>query len=110
MVCKECGSSNVVPGDDKKGMHQVVCGDCGALVKKMSDSEFADFLKTYIAEAKEKASKEESTKPERPTLPCRHCTDDYYTKHGRLGTVYYKVEAKYCPICGRELQASDRDY
>lgn len=90
---------------DSRGVASVFCEECGAFVKKAST---VDVVSIYEEKLSEKGDLTPSGGIDK--LKCRWCTERYYTRVGRLGTIYSPVAAKYCPVCGRELKESDRNY
>ena len=73
----------------------------------MNAVEVAEFLEDKFAQDLADAlSKREETKK----APCKYCTENYFVRYGRLGTVYTPVDIRYCPMCGRPRQTNDLDY
>ena len=109
MECNKCGCTKIKIAFDSRGLAEARCEDCGALIKKMKTQEVADYYEAKIAEL---GGSPEEVKQHEPKRPCRYCTENYAMVLGSIRTArqYIPVEAKYCPICGRELKADDRKY
>ena len=109
--CKKCGSEDIGLRTDKRGVAEYFCEKCGAGQGKASSADLVQIIYD-INEARwmEAAVMGSSSLTEnRP--PCRYCTEDYFTRIGRLGTVYVPIDNKYCPMCGREIdREKDRGF
>lgn len=125
MRCRYCKEDREIYATiDSRGLLDARCSVCDRYIKKLNAAEAARYRSEIGSEGGEKheaentaAAEEERTaaieaepvaKEEKP--PCKHCTENYFVRRGRLGTVYAPIEAKFCPMCGRELQDSDRHY
>ena len=101
MKCNKCGSGNFWVRTDKRGVAEYYCEDCGAGQGKVSS---ADLVAMLIA------TRASADKPKKKQI-CKYCTEDYFTRIGRLGTVYVPIDNKYCPMCGREIdREKDRGF
>lgn len=103
MKCPKCGTETYTMTKDSRGIPEARCADCGSFIKKMSTAEVIEYFEQRETQAPAVAAKE--AKP-----LCRFCTENYFMRQGRMGTIYIPVEHKFCPICGREVQKGDRDY
>lgn len=119
MECPKCKSTAVRLVRDKRGIPEARCETCDSFIKKMSTGEVIDYYEQklgagdvagYCVQGHGVALDEYLKDAVLDKAPCRFCTEHYFTRRGRLGTVYYPVEAKFCPMCGRELKDSDRIY
>lgn len=103
MKCPKCGAESITMTKDSRGIPEARCAECEAFIKKMSTAEVIEYFE----------SREQNTteKPE-PTVKrkCRYCTENFFMRMGRLGTIYIPIDSKFCPMCGREHQKGDRDY
>lgn len=113
MYCKRCGcEQDALLKKDSRGVVDAYCCQCGAYIKKVSSAELLDLLnetnaaaKANIGEAKKVAVSDEK----RP--PCRYCAERFFYQYGRMGVIYKPLDdAKFCPMCGRELDGHERDY
>lgn len=107
MKCSKCGAESITMTKDSRGIPEARCNGCGAFIKKMSTSEVIEYF-----ESREGLGADSSAElPAKTVKPkCRYCTENYFMRQGRLGTIYTPVETKFCPMCGREHQSGDRDY
>lgn len=113
MECNKCGCTKIQIAFDSRGLAEARCADCGSLIKKMKTQEVADYYEERLAELADTPEKDiDSAGRERKTIPCRYCIEDYVIVRGNMKTArqYVPITAKFCPICGRELQPTDRDY
>lgn len=113
MKCPKCGSEEVILIQDKRGIPEAHCAKCSAYIKKMSTGEVISYFSEKLSgnlDSKFQDAVEKTSEKTPDRGPCKFCTENYFTRRGRLGTIYYPVEAKFCPICGRELKESDRNY
>jgi endogenous inhibitor of DNA gyrase (YacG/DUF329 family) len=115
MLCNQCESvKNIDLGFDSRGLPFAKCSDCGKAIKKMSTTEVISFYQEKLAEKGIEPEAPEEATPERAIRngmsPCKYCTENFFMKQGRLGTIYKPIGAKYCPICGRRLKSTDRNY
>lgn len=112
MVCNPCGGERTIDiGIDSRGLPFAKCSDCGRSIKKMSTIEVIAYYKEqldYLSGSSE-AGAEVSNARDRKA-PCKYCTENYFMRQGRLGTIYKPVQPEYCPMCGRHLEDSDRNY
>lgn len=61
---------------------------------------------------------EPTAEPQAPTLDeqksaplCKYCTENYLLARGRgIRQQLIPIEPNYCPMCGRKLLPTDRDY
>ena len=104
MECNKCGCTKIKVTLDSRGLAEARCADCGSLIKKMKMSEVVEY---YQSQRPEPESKEV---PKR--MPCKYCTENYVIARGniRVPRQYIPIKANYCPMCGRKLEESDRDY
>lgn len=107
MECNKCGCTKIQIAFDSRGLAEARCADCGALIKKMKTQEVSDYYEAKIADL---AGSTLTVPKKRP--PCRYCTEKYVMVRGSLREIrqYIPVDVKFCPICGRELEESDRAY
>ena len=115
MKCPKCGSEKTTLIQDKRGIPEAHCAECSAYIKKMSTGEVISYFSEKLSgnldsKSEDREPDKESGRKTPDRGPCKFCTENYFTRRGRLGTIYYPVEAKFCPICGRELKESDRNY
>lgn len=99
--CNNCGGKNIGVRTDKRGVGEYYCKDCDKGLGKASSADLVNMLDDLI----------EDNKPQRvepKKAPCKFCTEDYFYRMGRLGTVYLPIENKYCPMCGRRID-KDKD-
>lgn len=110
MVCNQCGGEHEIVIDfDSRGLPFAKCTDCGKAVKKMSTTEVITYYEDKLR-AGAGALAGEPEEEARPKPLCKYCTENYFTKLGRLGTIYIPIEAKYCPMCGRKRLSTDKNY
>lgn len=105
MECPKCKSTAIRLVRDKRGIPEAHCEECDSFIKKMSTGEVIDYYEQKLGGKLDSVFQDAADR-----MPCRFCTEHYFTRRGRLGTVYYPVEAKFCPMCGRELKDSDGNY
>lgn len=106
MKCDKCGGEkNFTVKLDARGVASIFCADCGGFIKKASTVDVVTLYEKKLAERGDLTPSDPSEKP-----LCPYCTENYFLRYGRLGTTYTPVDAKYCPMCGRELKASDKAY
>lgn len=107
--CDKCGNEKRFRITlDSRGVASIFCAECGSFIKKAST---ADVINIYEAKLAEKADLDHSEGTDNKEKPlCPYCTENYFLRYGRLGTTYTPVDAKYCPMCGRELKPEDRAY
>lgn len=119
MKCNKCGNdvlSDFTVKKDARGVPTAYCGKCGACVKKMSAGEIVDVyeakISNLIVDDEPPAESNEPPVPKKKKSPCRYCTERYVMVRGnpRVRAEYVPIEAVFCPICGRELEASDLAY
>lgn len=112
--CPKCDSKSIYIKKDGRGIPEARCLSCDTYIKKMGAGETMDFYESITLDLKETmASKGEIPAVVAETdnrMPCKYCTEYYYTRRGRLGTVYIPIETKYCPVCGRKILEEDRKY
>lgn len=115
MRCRYCKEEHdIYTTTDSRGLLDARCSVCNGFIKKMNAAEAARY-RSEIGSKEESAAEnmiatEVETVTKEEKLPCKHCTENYFVRRGRLGTVYAPIEAKFCPMCGRKLQDSDRQY
>lgn len=108
MRCSQCGKDQeicLIP--DTRGIPEARCSVCKKLAKKMSTREVIEYYEEKIANP-EPTEPTEDLNDGRP--PCKYCTENYFMRQGRLGTIYKPIEIKFCPMCARRIRKSDRDY
>lgn len=108
MECSKCGCTKISISFDSRGLAEARCADCGSFIKKIRAQELAEYYEDKIAKLKGEKSTNEATK----RRPCRYCTENYVIAQGSMRSYrqYIPIEAKYCPVCGRKLEATDRAY
>ena len=105
LKCSKCGHAHIGIRTDKRGVAEYYCEDCGAGQGKASSADLV-FLINLMRDSEERPEI-----PEPKKAPCKYCTEDYFTRIGRLGTVYVPIDNKYCPMCGREIdREKDRGF
>ena len=103
MECKNCNSTNIGIRLDARGVASFVCEDCGAGLGKASSASLVGII--------EKLKEDNKPREEKKRPPCKYCTEDYFFRQGRLGSVYIPVDNKFCPMCGREInREKDRGF
>ncbi len=109
MECSKCGCKTIKLTFDSRGLAEARCNDCGALIKKMKTQEVADY---YEAKISDLAGMTVETPTQKKRPPCRYCTENYAMIRGsmRAARQYIPVVPNYCPVCGRKLEATDKDY
>ena len=109
MECNKCGCTDIQITFDSRGLAEARCADCGSLIKKMKTQEVADY---YEAKIEDLAGSTIKVEPPKKKMPCRFCTERYAIVLGsmREARQYIPLEPKFCPMCGRELEESDRAY
>ena len=110
MECNKCGCKSIRITFDSRGLAEARCADCGSLIKKMKSQELANYYEAKIADLAGSTVVVEQPKPKKP--PCRYCTENYAIVRGSMRETrqYIRIDAEYCPICGRKLEESDRAY
>ena len=87
--CTKCESGNIGLRTDSRGIAEYYCKDCGSGLSKASSKDLVAIIN------------DGDTPPKK--APCKFCTEDYFYRMGRMGTVYVPIDIKYCPVCGREI-------
>jgi len=102
--CTKCGCETINVTRDSRGLASAFCSECGAFIKKMSTNEAFDFYENKLKTMQE-VPVEKVDKP-----MCKYCTERYAIVSPYATIRPTVIDAKYCPMCGRELKATDRDY
>lgn len=112
--CNKCNSEIIELKQDGRGLPVAWCAECNTRIKNMSTGEVIEYYEKKIDELKDVQTvlaEPDSAETETEKPICRWCREDYFTREGRLGTVYKPLPThKYCPACGRKLKPTDRDY
>lgn len=98
--CTSCGGNNIGLRTDKRGVAEYYCEDCGKGLGKASSADLVGLV-VKLEELIEDNAPKRITIAEHVKPKCKYCTEQYYYRQGRLGTVYVQVEHKFCPMCGR---------
>lgn len=114
LKCRKCGMSEITLARDRRGLVEAHCGTCKSFIKKMTVGEVSEYYEEELAALKGNGTVAdvnlEVIEPPAPKQMCRYCTEYYAMRKGRFGSIYQPIDAKFCPMCGRELLPSDRDY
>lgn len=106
--CPKCDSVKSYITVDKRGVPEVRCADCDSYITKTS----AGTMYEYFMERINSIYAEQDAKSEQPDRPlCRYCTERWAILDGRMGIRPREMnDIKFCPMCGRKLLATDKDY
>jgi len=111
MYCKKCGKDvAAVLKKDSRGVVDAYCPECETHLKKMSSAEIMDLLYEAVKHIDE-LEKPSVSADLGPSMPCKYCGERFFYQFGRMGNIYLPLDdAKFCPMCGRELTGKERDY
>ena len=109
--CDKCGSTKYKISTDARGVASAFCDECGAFIKKMSTIEVTEYYESRlqtIAPPQEVVADIDKKEEDKPL--CKYCTETWGYRVGRLGHTFRIMDTKFCPMCGRKLLPTDKDY
>jgi len=110
--CPKCDSTEFYITVDKRGVPEARCRECDSYITKTNSQTMYDYFMWRLSDANAalcEAQEAPVNKVEKPI--CKYCTERWAILDGRMGVRPREMnDIKFCPMCGRELKPTDKDY
>jgi len=108
--CPRCGAENNYVTIDKRGVAEIRCRECESYIAKTNATTLYDYFQEQITNIyREQEAIMNAPQEDKPV--CKYCTERWAILEGRMGVRPREMnDIKFCPMCGRKLKPTDKDY